>query len=125
MKLFDKFKRATPPGYIMNVVSCNVCGKEVRSYTVEHSARNNQEPRICKCENNVINISTEELTFRTMPRMKVAKVQCEICTHNTSTVIPESINKPSMVKLYCAFCQAQQYHHVKDRPTSLLDTLLT
>jgi hypothetical protein len=110
----------------MNVVSCNVCGKEVRSYAVENIEHKNQEPRICKCEDNVITIvSTEELTYRSMPRMKVARVQCKICTHNTSAVIPEIINKPSMVKLYCAFCRAQQYHDVKDRPFSLLDSLLT
>lgn len=110
--------------YMINIVTCNKCGKRIKACTVEYTM--GEEPNICQCEDNYITIETPYITQSTMDytSTKVAYLECGECQQKTSAYIPEYATQPIMVKLYCVECKTTQYHHIIDKPYSALDAML-
>lgn len=112
------------PKLLLNTTQCNKCRKEVESYAINYTPGEDKEPTICDCEQNQLIIRTKEVPYRIQPEEISTRLECGICAHNTLAMVPEVVNKPTMVRIYCEQCEQPQYHDVLYRIGSILDAML-
>jgi hypothetical protein len=112
------------PKLLLNTTQCNKCWKEVESYAIYYTPGEHKEPTICDCEGNQLTIRTKEVPYRIQPEEVSTRLECGICARNTIAMVPEVVNKPTMVRIYCELCEQPQYHDVLCRMGSMLDAML-